>query len=89
MRTEQQDGLLAEFVGTFGKLYELAEYADIYPIVAELAVGEPDPLGQTHWRPATVETESCCLDSLYAKLPVASRLFTKGSCLRIVGRRWI
>jgi len=69
MRIEQQDGLLAEFVGTFGKFYELAEYADIYPIVAELAVGEPDDLGQTHWQPPGIETDSRCLDPLYAKLP--------------------
>jgi hypothetical protein len=69
MRIEQQDGLLAEFVGTFGKLYQLAEYADIYPIVAQLAVGGPDELGQTHWQPARIETESRCLDPLYAKLP--------------------
>ena len=69
MQTQQQDSLLAEFVGTFSKLNELAEYAHIYPIVAELAVGEPDELGQTHWRPAKIETDSHCLDPLYSKLP--------------------
>lgn len=69
MRTEQQDELLAEFVGTFGKFVELAEYAEIYPIVAELAIGQPDELGQTHWRPARVDTENRCLEPLYGKLP--------------------
>jgi hypothetical protein len=69
MRSEQQDDLLEEFVGTFGKFCELEEYADIYPIVGELAVGESDELGQTRWRPARVETDTGCLDSLYARLP--------------------
>lgn len=67
----EEDVLLARFVGVFGRFYELAEYADIYPIVAELAIGEPDELGQTHWQPKRVETDHRCLDSLYAKLPAA------------------
>ena len=69
MRPEQQDDLLVEFVRTFGKFVELAEFAGIYPIVAELAVGEPDELGQTHWHPERIDTDSRCLDPLYAKLP--------------------
>jgi hypothetical protein len=66
---DSQETLLDQFVGTFDKLCEMAEYADIYPIVAELAVGEPDQLGQTPWKPLSVNTEGHCLDPLYAKLP--------------------
>jgi hypothetical protein len=65
----EQDALLAGFIGTFGKFYELAEYADIYPVVAELAVGDPDENGQMHWQPARTETDGRCLDALYAMLP--------------------
>lgn len=65
----KESDVLAQFIGTFGKFYELAEYADIYPCVAELAIGEQDELGQTHWRPARVETDRRCLDVLYSKLP--------------------
>ena len=69
MSADEQDVLLAQFTGTFGKFYELAEYAHIYPIVAELAIGEPDDLGQTPWRPRRIETDRCWLDALYAKIP--------------------
>jgi len=65
----EEDVLLEQFIGVFGKFDELAEYSDIHPIVAELAVGEPDELGQTHWRPARVNTDRRCLDPIYAKLP--------------------
>lgn len=65
----EQDVLLAQFIGTFGKFYELAEYADIYPIVAELAAGDTDEAGQTPWQPARVDTDRRCLDALYSKLP--------------------
>ena len=66
---DRQETLLEQFVGTFDKLCEMAEYADIYPIVAEFAVGEPDELGQTHWHPLKVSTDDHCLGPLYAKLP--------------------
>lgn len=69
MSVNEQDALLAQFIATFGSFYELAEYAQIYPMVAELAVGEPDELGQTHWQPRRVGTDSRSLDALYAKLP--------------------
>jgi hypothetical protein len=66
---DRQETLLEQFVGTFEKLCEMAEYADIYPIVAEFAVGEPDELGQTHWHPLKVSTDDHYLGPLYAKLP--------------------
>jgi hypothetical protein len=65
----EEDILLEQFTGVFGKFVELAEYSHIYPIVAELAVGEPDELGQTHWRPARIDTDQRSLDPLYARLP--------------------
>lgn len=61
--------LLERFVGTFATLCEMAEYADIYPIVAEFKVDEPDELGQTHWQPLKVITDDHYLAALYAKLP--------------------
>lgn len=61
--------LLEEFVGAFGKFYELAEYVEVQPLVAELAVGPPDEAGHTRWQPAKIATDRCCLDPLYARLP--------------------
>lgn len=69
MSEKEQDALLAEFVGSFGKICELAEYAHIYPIVAELATGKPDDLDQTPWQPVRVETDPRHLGEIYAKLP--------------------
>jgi hypothetical protein len=66
---DTQETLLEQFVGTFDKLCEMAEYTDIYPIVAEFAVGAPDELGQTHWQPLKVSTDDHSLGALYAKLP--------------------
>jgi len=60
---------LHKFIAAFGKFNELAEYVDIYPVVAELAVGEADENSQTHWRPARVDTNAQSLNALYAKLP--------------------
>ena len=61
--------LLEEFVATFDKLSEMAEFTGIYPIVSELAVGELDEFGHTKWQPSPVKTERRFLDDLYAKLP--------------------
>ena len=66
---KKDDGILEEFVDTFDKFYELAEYSFIFPFVAELAIGEPTELGQTRWQPARIDTDRCYLDPLYAKLP--------------------
>jgi len=32
---KDQDALLAQFTDTFGKFWELAEYADVYPVAAD------------------------------------------------------
>lgn len=69
MNVKEQDALLEEFVGSFDKFYELAEYADIFPIVAELATGETTESGQTPWTPKKMEVEQSCLEVLYAQLP--------------------
>jgi hypothetical protein len=65
----EEDVLLERFISAFGEFYGLAEYSHIYPIAAELAVGEPDDLGQTPWRPARADTDASCLEPLYAQLP--------------------
>lgn len=69
LSVHDQDELLRQFIDTFGSFYELAEFADIYPVVAELATGEPDDLGQTHWRPARINTDRARLQTIYARLP--------------------
>ena len=69
MSVQDQDELLRQFIDTFGSFYELAESADIYPVVAELATGEPDDLGQTRWQPARTNADRACLETIYAKLP--------------------
>lgn len=69
MNEKEEGALLERFIGVFGKFYELAEFSHIYPIVAELAVGKPDDLGQTPWRPARIDTDGRWLGALYAKLP--------------------
>lgn len=66
---KNDDTLLQEFVATFDKLSDMAEYADIHPIVSELAIGELDDLGMTHWKPSRVDTEHRFLDQIYSKLP--------------------
>ena len=63
------DTLLEQFISAFPKLDEMADFGDIYPIVAELAVGESDQLGRTRWRPLRTATSSAALDLLYSALP--------------------
>jgi hypothetical protein len=47
----RRDLLLAEYVACFEKYDELSEDPGIYPVVASLAVGEPNELGRVRWRP--------------------------------------
>ena len=66
---EAEEHLLEQFVGAFGKLAEMAEFTNIHPVVAELAVGEPDERGQVVWKPSKVATARELLDPVYDKLP--------------------
>lgn len=66
---EAEEDLLEQFVGAFGKLAEMAEFTNIHPVVAELAVSVPNEWGQTHWKPSKVATARELLDPVYDKLP--------------------
>lgn len=72
--------LLDEFVGSFGKLCEMAEYADIYPIVSELAVGEPDQMSKQSAASLTSCIRSC---------PALFLLFSKACYFPTDGRKSI
>jgi hypothetical protein len=61
--------LLAQFVASFGKLDLMDEYVEIQPVVAELAVDEPNEWGQVHWQPSKIITAKESLNPLYDKLP--------------------
>jgi len=66
---EAVEDLLEQFVSAFGKFAEMAEFVNIHPIVAELAVGEPNEWGQVIWKPSKVKTAREQLDPVYDKLP--------------------
>ena len=64
-----QDGLIERFVASFEKLDDLAEFPEIYPLVRQLAVGNPDPYGRQRWTPMAVRTDASQLEPLLTKLP--------------------
>jgi hypothetical protein len=65
----KHEELIAEFVASFEKLDGMIFFPDSDPIAAQLAFGEPDELGYTHWRPMRVTVEPALLEPIYAKLP--------------------
>jgi hypothetical protein len=66
---EVEEDLLEQFVGAFGKLAEMAEFVTTHPVVAELAVGEPNEWGKVIWKPSKVTIAKENLDPVYSKLP--------------------
>jgi hypothetical protein len=61
--------LLEQFVASFEKLDEMAEFQEIDPVAWELRVGQPDQFGMTQWRPAKTKTDPELLAPVYARLP--------------------
>ncbi len=64
-----EEDLLEQFVGSFGKLNLMDESVNIYPVVAELAVCEPDEWGRVRWQPSKATTARESLNPIYDKIP--------------------
>jgi hypothetical protein len=65
----QQNELIEQFIASFEKLDEMAEFPETHPLVRQFAVGSPDPYGRLRWRPMKVRTDSSQLTPLLEKLP--------------------
>jgi len=65
----RREDLIERFIASFQKLDEMAEFPEIYPMVRQLAVGNPDSDGRLRWEPLRKRTDPSQLDPLLAKLP--------------------
>jgi hypothetical protein len=61
--------LIEQFIASFDKLDEMADFPEINPLVKEFAVGSPDSYGRLRWKPKKVRTDQSQLEPLSAKLP--------------------
>jgi hypothetical protein len=65
----QHQELIEQFVASFEKLDEMAEFPEIVPLVRQLAVGSPDSYGRLHWRPMKIHTDPSQIELLHTKFP--------------------
>jgi hypothetical protein len=65
----QKDELIEQFIASFEKLDEMAEFPETHPLVRQFAVGSPDRYGRLRWRAMKVQTDPSHLDQLLEKLP--------------------